>query len=76
MLQSLTFRAYPGGREVRRHRLHALALHRQQQPGAVAAKRSYSIGVAKLLRNQCHVFLKAFSGITHLRGSLTKQFKM
>ena len=45
MMQPLMRRAYLRGRYARRHRLNALALARQRQPRAVAAKRPYSIGM-------------------------------
>jgi hypothetical protein len=58
VMQPLVFRAHPARRQMRRHRLDALTLNRQHQPGAVATKRFDTVGVPKRLRNQRHVFLK------------------
>ena len=76
MMQALMLGTHPRRRQMRRHRLDTLPLHRQQQPRAVAAKRLHPIGVTQLLRNQRHVLLESFGRSPHLLGSLTKQLKM
>jgi hypothetical protein len=42
----------------RRHRLDALALTRQRQPGQVAAQRRAAVGVAQDLRQPLHISLE------------------
>ena len=59
VMQALMFRAHPGGRKLRGHRLHALTLDRQQQARTVASKRLDTIGVPKRLRDQRHVFFES-----------------
>jgi hypothetical protein len=76
MMQALMLGTHSRRRQMRRHGLDTLPLHRQHQPRAVATKWLHPIGVTQLLRNQRHVSLKPFRGSSHLLGSLTKQLKM